>query len=255
MTRPSSPWPKGARCAVMLTFDFDAETLWLARDPRTADLPGEAGCPSPPRLGADAHHARSRPQARDVPLLEPDGRRLPVPPPRRASGGGAARPVGARRRALLPDAPAPGAPAHAEPGGDLRRLARRVPRLLRVRRALQPHVPSSSHRPPLAAPHAAPADPLREASPWRLVGDRERGRRALAPPQGSALVTCRNEDRPGLLPERLGQGCGPSRVHVEVHAELLERGDPLTAPLVGHHRSEEHTSELQSRLHLVCRLL
>src|SRR5436309_1703409 len=40
MTRPSSPWPKGARCAVMLTFDFDAETLWLARDPKTADLPG-----------------------------------------------------------------------------------------------------------------------------------------------------------------------------------------------------------------------
>src|SRR2546422_4509818 len=26
-------------------------------------------------------------------------------------------------------------------------------------------------------------------------------------------------------------------------------------PLVGHARSEEHTSELQSRLHLVCRLL
>ena len=37
---PSSPWPKGARCAVMLTFDFDAETLWLARDPKTADSPG-----------------------------------------------------------------------------------------------------------------------------------------------------------------------------------------------------------------------
>src|SRR6478752_8572248 len=27
------------------------------------------------------------------------------------------------------------------------------------------------------------------------------------------------------------------------------------APLDGHRRSEEHTSELQSRLHLVCRLL
>src|SRR5437667_7252827 len=40
MTRPSSPWPKGAGCAVMLTFGFDAERLWLARDPRTADLPG-----------------------------------------------------------------------------------------------------------------------------------------------------------------------------------------------------------------------
>jgi len=37
---PSSPWPKGARCAVMLTFDFDAETLWLSRDPKTADSPG-----------------------------------------------------------------------------------------------------------------------------------------------------------------------------------------------------------------------
>ena len=37
---PSSPWPKGARCAIMLTFDFDAETLWLSRDPKTADSPG-----------------------------------------------------------------------------------------------------------------------------------------------------------------------------------------------------------------------
>ena len=32
--RGSPPWPKGARCAVMLTFDFDAETLWL-RDPKS----------------------------------------------------------------------------------------------------------------------------------------------------------------------------------------------------------------------------
>lgn len=33
-------WPKGARCAVMLTFDFDAETLWLSRDPENAKRPG-----------------------------------------------------------------------------------------------------------------------------------------------------------------------------------------------------------------------
>jgi len=33
-------WPNGARCAVMLTFDFDAETLWLARDPANARRPG-----------------------------------------------------------------------------------------------------------------------------------------------------------------------------------------------------------------------
>ncbi|EPX80351.1 polysaccharide deacetylase family protein [Salipiger mucosus] len=33
-------WPNGARCAVMLTFDFDAETLWLSRDPANARKPG-----------------------------------------------------------------------------------------------------------------------------------------------------------------------------------------------------------------------
>jgi peptidoglycan-N-acetylglucosamine deacetylase len=39
-TKRSSPWPKRARCAVMMTFDFDAETIWLARDPKSADRPG-----------------------------------------------------------------------------------------------------------------------------------------------------------------------------------------------------------------------
>jgi peptidoglycan/xylan/chitin deacetylase (PgdA/CDA1 family) len=34
------PWPNAARCAVMLTFDFDAETLWLSRDPENARRPG-----------------------------------------------------------------------------------------------------------------------------------------------------------------------------------------------------------------------
>ncbi|WP_149535358.1 polysaccharide deacetylase family protein [Siccirubricoccus phaeus] len=33
-------WPNGARCAVMLTFDFDAETLWTSRDPANARRPG-----------------------------------------------------------------------------------------------------------------------------------------------------------------------------------------------------------------------
>jgi peptidoglycan/xylan/chitin deacetylase (PgdA/CDA1 family) len=33
-------WPNGARVAVMLTFDFDAETLWMARDPENARRPG-----------------------------------------------------------------------------------------------------------------------------------------------------------------------------------------------------------------------
>jgi peptidoglycan-N-acetylglucosamine deacetylase len=33
-------WPNGAQCAVMLSFDFDAETLWLGRDPANANRPG-----------------------------------------------------------------------------------------------------------------------------------------------------------------------------------------------------------------------
>ncbi|MCP1335123.1 polysaccharide deacetylase family protein [Futiania mangrovi] len=37
---PEIVWPNGARCAVMLTFDFDAETLWLSRNPDNAKRPG-----------------------------------------------------------------------------------------------------------------------------------------------------------------------------------------------------------------------
>ena len=36
----SVKWPNGARCAVMLTFDFDAETLWTSRNPDNANRPG-----------------------------------------------------------------------------------------------------------------------------------------------------------------------------------------------------------------------
>jgi len=33
-------WPGDARCGVMLTFDFDAESLWLGRDPDNAERMG-----------------------------------------------------------------------------------------------------------------------------------------------------------------------------------------------------------------------
>jgi peptidoglycan-N-acetylglucosamine deacetylase len=36
----SAVWPGGARCAVMLTFDVDAEAGWLSRDPSVKDRPG-----------------------------------------------------------------------------------------------------------------------------------------------------------------------------------------------------------------------
>ena len=37
---PEITWPNGDKCAVMLTFDFDAETLWLSRDKKNAKRPG-----------------------------------------------------------------------------------------------------------------------------------------------------------------------------------------------------------------------
>ena len=36
----TGPWPNGAQCAVMFTFDFDAETLWISRDPSNWKRPG-----------------------------------------------------------------------------------------------------------------------------------------------------------------------------------------------------------------------
>lgn len=37
----SSPrWPNGAQCAVQFTFDFDAETNWISRDPENMKRPG-----------------------------------------------------------------------------------------------------------------------------------------------------------------------------------------------------------------------
>lgn len=40
MIDKSVKWPGGAKVAVMLTFDFDAETLWTSRDPSNARRPG-----------------------------------------------------------------------------------------------------------------------------------------------------------------------------------------------------------------------
>lgn len=40
MAGSTSHWKDGAQAAVTLTFDFDAETLWLSRDPSNAKRPG-----------------------------------------------------------------------------------------------------------------------------------------------------------------------------------------------------------------------
>ncbi len=37
---PRATWPAGKQCALALTFDFDAEELWLASDPAHGRNPG-----------------------------------------------------------------------------------------------------------------------------------------------------------------------------------------------------------------------
>src|SRR3712207_8163418 len=64
----------------------------------------------------------------------------------------------------------------------------------------------------------------------------------------SATVTVRGRDGDASLPD-----AGPNAVH-EL-ARLLGRLDAHESPVRIPPRSEEHTSELQSRQYLVCRLL
>src|SRR3712207_7161253 len=58
---------------------------------------------------------------------------------------------------------------------------------------------------------------------------------------------------------RRGDGAGPRAAHRQPARADVPRADRHEArhraAEAGHHRSEEHTSELQSRQYLVCRLL
>src|SRR5205809_2785350 len=55
--------------------------------------------------------------------------------------------------------------------------------------------------------------------------------------------------------DRHGQGQGPQQRHQPVLLQSQRQQHRLGQRLQFRRRSEEHTSELQSRLHLVCRLL
>src|SRR5690625_6026973 len=89
------------------------------------------------------------------------------------------------------------------------------------------------------------------------------GGAARAPPQpGARLSACPVNEHPAAVRRitccaRQGD-IGPADIHRLPASLGLQRTHPvgksLLVSLVGH-RSEEHTSELQSRGHLVCRLL
>src|SRR5439155_12525615 len=83
----------------------------------------------------------------------------------------------------------------------------------------------------------------RKASSWMGVGSSAR------------FQTSTNCSKLSLLPSRLDtcrcQSCGDMRPS----CQSFQRGSPQDWHLHVSRRSEEHTSELQSRGHLVCRLL
>src|SRR3989442_1047045 len=106
----------------------------------------------------------------------------------------------------------------------------------------------------------------RHAAPWAYAGDlfgRARSGtsyrlRFLRSLHCQGLFRQRHPKlRPGLLDDK---GDGPTQIEHQPHfrlRELVHANPNLPHELVsnGHSRSEEHTSELQSRPHLVCRLL
>src|SRR2546422_7365978 len=59
----------------------------------------------------------------------------------------------------------------------------------------------------------------------------------------------------GDVPQQLAVAPRMGAAAVDVFVDALELREPDRGLQVRHARSEEHTSELQSRLHLVCRLL
>ena len=78
-------WPAGARVAVMLTFDFDAKTFWLSRDPENARRPGVL---SQGRQGIRATSTRQDDLQRQQP--NGDGSAYPAAVRRGAAEAGAA---------------------------------------------------------------------------------------------------------------------------------------------------------------------
>src|SRR5687768_18288327 len=79
-------------------------------------------------------------------------------------------------------------------------------------------------------------------------------------PPRSTLFPYTTLFRSELVPDPLhphpGAPGDPGRApHLEADAPVLEPLEPVLGHVYRPPRSEEHTSELQSRLHLVCRLL
>src|SRR2546422_6711012 len=65
----------------------------------------------------------------------------------------------------------------------------------------------------------------------------------------------RNADHTAHLPIRFTQRLHACAKGASAKGDFVCRRLATQGPFVGTNRSEEHTSELQSRLHLVCRLL
>src|SRR5205814_8941172 len=94
-------------------------------------------------------------------------------------------------------------------------------------------------------PRLLPSFPTRRSSELAARAREARSRQLVLPP---------GAPRDALLRERAAAAEGPPP-HAHRRAEIHDRLGVLIDPVVRGGRSEEHTSELQSLRHLVCRLL
>src|SRR5579863_466898 len=234
-----SRWPRAARRGPRwLLVPLRAPSV-----PRCLRLrPGRAARPRP------GHPCRA--PAHPAPLRPPPG-----PGDRTArSGAGRARSVRRVRATRPAGAPLPRRAGPGAPGGPRRRAGSRAPggrrRIPGSRRRAAPAPPATGRR----RPARGRRDGGRAVVSWRLLG-----REAGGPHQAGEAPAGSEQQHAQASRPHAGDG-GDLLVAVALDVRQpqdlpLARLEPGEQPAQVDPRSEEHTSELQSPVHLVCRLL
>src|SRR5437762_6867637 len=104
--------------------------------------------------------------------------------------------------------------------------------------------------------HRHPGNPILTGKDWPYSMNSVFNAGATLLPDGSTLLLCRVEDRRGLSHLCVARSAnGVDGWQIDREPTFLPDVERFPEELWGVERSEEHTSELQSPMYLVCRLL